>query len=165
MSDAIRYLHVQLQKVHYDIKPDNILVTHIKQALLCDFATVKGDGAGSSANSKNQRTLLYLSPECLEGSTTRTTESDMWAFGISIAQILKRSGEPWEGSTVLNYHAMLQRVREGGERATQPYLEKGEIKGWKVATRCWEREPARRPHISEASAVLQRCAIEAAQMR
>ncbi|KIO16612.1 hypothetical protein M407DRAFT_43847, partial [Tulasnella calospora MUT 4182] len=86
VSDAIKYLHVELQKAHCDIKPDNILVTRTRRALLCDFATVKGDGAGSSANSASQRSALYLSPECLEDNKTRTTASDMWAFGISIAQ-------------------------------------------------------------------------------
>ncbi|KAG8922680.1 hypothetical protein FRC01_013736 [Tulasnella sp. 417] len=84
-GDIIRYLRTRkdgqilrlLEMVHCDIKPDNILLTGDEKALPCDFATVKGDGAASSANSASQRTALYLSPECLEGDTTRTTVSDM----------------------------------------------------------------------------------------
>ncbi|KAG8901406.1 hypothetical protein FRC00_007332 [Tulasnella sp. 408] len=146
ISDAIRYLHVELRRVHCDIKPDNILVTRTRQALLCDFATVKHDGASSSANSASQRTVLYLSPECL---------------------VLKRSSEPWEGP-MATLQAVIQRVCEQEKRPApplQPLRYPEEINAWKIAELCWEQEGARRLQASEVSGRLRGCAISANQMQ
>lgn len=146
---------------------------------------MKHDGASSSANSASQRTVLYLSPECLVGKNiTRTTASDIWAFGITIAQVitsrialieiadvalvqvLKRSPEPWEGP-MPTLHAVIQRVCEQKKRPAPPLQLRHpeESNAWEIAERCWEQEGARRLQASEVSGRLRRCAISANQMQ
>ncbi|KAG8989667.1 hypothetical protein FRB90_002121, partial [Tulasnella sp. 427] len=117
---AVKYLHATCNMVHGDIKPSNILVTAQGQALLCDFATVKRSGDDSSSNSRRCKSTVYLSPEILDYSELRRTKaSDMWAFGISVAQIVKRASSPWSNGET-NYEQMRQTVVVDDVRPTPP---------------------------------------------
>ncbi|KAG8918898.1 hypothetical protein FRC01_001592, partial [Tulasnella sp. 417] len=161
---AIEYLHVQRGLVHGDIKPTNILVSWDGRALLCDFSTVKANGDDSSANSKPRRSIPYLSPECLvDMQRPRTTETDMWAFGICIAQVgpsaplavmIKRAPSPWDNGS-LKYPVIRHKVVEKNERPDMPEaMDSAEIAAWAVASLCWERDASRRLTITNALEML-----------
>ncbi|KAG8992542.1 hypothetical protein FRB90_000975 [Tulasnella sp. 427] len=150
VAAAVEYLHVQCGLVHGDIKPTNMLVTAEGRALLCDFATVKRSGDDSSSNSRNKKSALYLSPEILAlVAERRTKASDMWAFGISVAQIIKRASSPWENGESSREQVHQKVVQDDG-RPTPParFSDPKEAAAWKVAAGCWEWSSQERLDIS-----------------
>ncbi|KIO26727.1 hypothetical protein M407DRAFT_74163, partial [Tulasnella calospora MUT 4182] len=92
------YLHDEKRFVHGDIKPQNIFVSDSFEAQIADFGVTKLGLAVTSTGRRGKRSLDYLAPELVNPqhpnqpddrvpqSTTRTAESDVYAFGITIAQ-------------------------------------------------------------------------------
>lgn len=83
--DGLAYLHDQ-STVHGDIKGANILVSHYHHALLCDFGLAKMADARTSSSLAGAGSLRWQAPELFD-RTSRTAMSDMYAFGITIAEV------------------------------------------------------------------------------
>lgn len=91
IAKAISYAHAQLV-LHLDIKPGNILIDKEGQVKVLDFGVaeqveIEGNAAESNANSSQQYTLAYGSPEQLSGRPT-STRSDIYSLGVLLYQIL-----------------------------------------------------------------------------
>ena len=72
--------------IHADIKSGNILIDSSGHTYICDFGHTKSGNAATTM--KDIGTLYWLSPERLEGGeSTRTTQDDVYAFGITIAEV------------------------------------------------------------------------------
>ncbi|KAG8916810.1 hypothetical protein FRC01_002860 [Tulasnella sp. 417] len=79
---------------HADLKPANVLIDLHMNAVLCDFglaAFVSGSGTspGLVTSTTVKGTPRYMSPELLmEDDCTHSLESDIWAWGRTVFQVL-----------------------------------------------------------------------------
>ena len=99
VCEALAYMH-QKQLVHRDIKPGNLIYCDSGMLKLTDFGLVRMDDkldltrAGTLLGS-----VLYMSPEQIENPKNVDHRVDMYAFGVTMYQIL--SGEfPYNGENV-----------------------------------------------------------------
>ena len=75
--------------VHYDIKPENILVDGRGRALLADFGTSKTVEQAVAENTKHVGTHKYVSPEVFNVTGYLNSEkSDVWSLGITAYEML-----------------------------------------------------------------------------
>lgn len=148
-ADAIRYLHSQ-NVVHGDIKGTNILVSDDAHVLLCDFGLAKTIGSNTSGSVKGAGSLRWMSPE-LWDNEPRTFASDVYAFGMTIAEVLAGK-EPF--AHLSNPVALVVAVKWKNERPVKdPVLSpNGESyeEGWNVAAACWPTNPSERISMAEA---------------
>ncbi|NHZ72395.1 MAG: protein kinase, partial [Aquificales bacterium] len=93
IASAIDYAHTQ-DIVHRDIKPSNIILDQRGKAYLTDFglAEVKQSTTKRSALSDDLRqmggTVPYMSPEQIKGNTLGDKASDLYAFGVTVYEML-----------------------------------------------------------------------------
>ena len=99
---GVAYLH-ELNVVHSDIKPANVLVSKQNLAKLCDFGLGRlRQHASMSVLSHSvvdsilEGTPPYMAPECLLGKERATPPSDIWSLGITLLEFFTQS-DPWEG--------------------------------------------------------------------
>lgn len=111
VADAVDHLHNSLKLVHGDIKCQNVLVSDGGQALLTDFglSTTVGEAVGGDRTVtaiRQSNTTRFAAPEILDDSATsplgklrsKTTQSDVYAFGMLIIQAFT-GAHPWPGLT------------------------------------------------------------------
>lgn len=91
VSSGLAKLHSnQPQIVHQDIKPANILIDHNNNFTITDFG-ISSSAQGSHASyygEENSGTLAYMAPERFSGDPKPSAESDIWAFGATLCEIL-----------------------------------------------------------------------------
>ena len=85
LYDALEYCHYSLL-VHRDVKPENILISHDNQAILCDFARARF--APRSLKINFDGTLIYGAPEALKGICN--LKNDIWSFAIVIFCLIEK---------------------------------------------------------------------------
>lgn len=78
--------------MHGDIKATNILVSDTIHALLCDFGLTKLPNAATSTTLKGAGNPRWQSPELMDGKS-RSYQSDVYAFGMTIAEVSVRRSE------------------------------------------------------------------------
>lgn len=91
VSSGLAKLHSnQPQIIHQDIKPANILIDNNGNFAITDFGiSSKTSGAHSSYyDDQNSGTFAYMAPERFEDNPIPTVESDIWAFGATLCEIL-----------------------------------------------------------------------------
>ncbi|KIO17294.1 hypothetical protein M407DRAFT_46657, partial [Tulasnella calospora MUT 4182] len=87
---AIAYLHT-VMVIHGDIKASNILINEDTSAMICDFGLAKMMGSDTSTGLKGTGSTQWMSPELFNGEP-KTPESDVYAFAMTIAEVL--TGQP-----------------------------------------------------------------------
>lgn len=102
IASGVRFLHsANPTIIHGDIKSNNILVDARFHAKVSDFGLSSKGGVTST---EAAGTPFWMAPELLREETGNTTKSDVYAFGITISEILSRK-DPFHGEqhlTVLN---------------------------------------------------------------
>lgn len=90
LLSALAYLH-ERRVVHRDIRPENILLDSVGDAILCDF------GVALDLGNKNLmglyptvNVLEYRAPELILGSTSYDGSIDMWAIACTIWELFNR---------------------------------------------------------------------------
>ncbi|KAG8902343.1 hypothetical protein FRB99_004604, partial [Tulasnella sp. 403] len=158
---GLEYLHGLKPPIcHGDIKSYNFLITNDYHAILFDFGLSKvmeSIPSGLMTTSFNQAgTLPYESPELLLGTTLRSLESDVWAWGCVLQEIF--SGKhPYYWAN--NPGAIVKWITEGIPPAIVDAI------SWPALIRnlaiyCWRLRPAFRPTIARCVAVLSNPAID-----
>lgn len=156
IADALEAAH-QRGVIHRDLKPSNIMIGSRDQIVILDFGIAKlTDGAedtepssrlaaASVAVSSRLGTLHYMSPEQLS-ATGITTQSDMWAFGAVLFEMLTNRRYVQDANPLaLPTPPSLRELPSG----TSSQL-------WKLLCDCLSVEPKDRPTATEAKGILDR---------
>lgn len=80
----------QPQIIHQDIKPANILIDNNGNFTITDFgiSSKTSGNHGSYYDEFNSGTLAYMAPERFDNAPKPIPESDIWAFGATLCEIL-----------------------------------------------------------------------------
>jgi len=120
----------------------NVLLDGMIRPLICDFGltkmledetTVEFEGAGSTR---------WMAPELLDDAP-KTTASDMYAFGMTIFEILTGNA-PYAGR---HKAACIAAILLGKPPECQPPSREGQNFEplWEIASSCWDQNPNARP--------------------
>ena len=91
VASGLAYLHACTPPIiHQDIKPGNILIDDIFNYAITDFgiSSKKGGKHGYYFDDENSGTLAYMAPERFLESTEPIPQSDIWAFGATLYELL-----------------------------------------------------------------------------
>jgi len=86
---ALDYLHSNLQVIHRDVKPSNILINRKGCVKMCDFG-ISGYLVDSVAKTIDAGCKPYMAPERIDPKgdlSNYDIRSDVWSFGISMIEI------------------------------------------------------------------------------
>ncbi|KAG8896708.1 hypothetical protein FRB99_008753 [Tulasnella sp. 403] len=154
VSEALAYIHDK-GMIHGDVKSANVLVSDEEHALVCDLGLSRSTGTTTNAALKGDGSHNYQAPELFNGAS-KTAKSDVYAFGITIYEIL--SGQEWYISNI--YGAVVTAVTKGGRPlthnpATSP-TGQSYAPVWEMAEKCWIHDPSARPTMKEVFQELRR---------
>lgn len=112
---GLRFLKDELQIMHRDVKPTNVLMNSKGEVKLCDFG-VSGQLEKSLAKT-NIGCQSYMAPERIKGESqnqvsTYTVSSDVWSVGLSIIEIATGT-YPYPPETFANVFAQLTAIVNG----------------------------------------------------
>ncbi|VAI13131.1 unnamed protein product [Triticum turgidum subsp. durum] len=111
LLDAAERLH-GAGVVHRDIKPENVLVTMFGELKVGDFGSAtRRRPPGVPYEKCRVGTLIYTSPEQLEGNRCYGQAVDMWALGCIMAELLA-DGTLFVGDTEEGMVAEMAKLRE-----------------------------------------------------
>lgn len=140
VADALAQAH-QLNIVHRDVKPQNIVIADDGTVKLLDFGVARARGAGMQTLTKTGMILgtpEYMSPEQYEGKKVEPA-SDIYALGVILYQLL--TGEP-----PFRGNRMEIAIRILTETVTPPRMHQPEVPVWldQVAMKCLHRDARKR---------------------
>ena len=160
LANALQHLHCFSEGPykHGDVKPENVLLNHILKIKLADFGSAEGPSITTS-HKNTQHTPLYTAPEFFnERHKPKTTEMDVYSYGVSGHEILTRK-KVFSGNAVALKLFQDQTKEKGLKLQTEFFDEAAkncsteedldlfsELK--KVMQLCLVKEPTKRPHIS-----------------
>ncbi len=90
VSSGLAYLHaLEPPIIHQDIKPGNILIDDNGNFAITDFGiSAKRGGQHGYYEEENSGTMAYMAPERFEEEVEPMPESDIWAVGATLYEIL-----------------------------------------------------------------------------
>ncbi|KIO22245.1 carbohydrate-binding module family 1 protein, partial [Tulasnella calospora MUT 4182] len=150
---GLAYLHAQSPPIcHADIKPENILVNDLREAVLSDFGLSRvmvelSLSTGLTTSDGPKGTHNYMAPEFFEVEGPRPTcESDVFAFGGLVLAVL--SGRPpFAGLPSANI--ILSVVQGQHPKLDQHPPLKAEDSLWLLMVKCWAQKRDLRPPMIE----------------
>lgn len=148
VADALAAAH-EIDVLHRDVKPANVLVDRRGRARLADFGIARVAGAQTTATGAVTGTISYIAPEVLAGGRA-TAASDVWALGLTLAALLT-GRNPLVLDTDDTPFAIIARI-VGGPTETVPAGLPEPVA--EVISMCTSRDPAARPTAAEAHRLL-----------
>ncbi|KAL5493029.1 hypothetical protein ACEPAI_4477 [Sanghuangporus weigelae] len=144
IARGLAYLHDK-GVVHSDIKSDNILISNTGDALICDFGCsrmVESSRSYANISTNTRGTDRYLAPELITPPySRRSKESDVWAFGMTVYELLARQ-RPFTGVIPTLAISRLELPSCPPFAASPPK----EVL-WEICQMCWVQNPEGRPDI------------------
>ncbi|KAG8899837.1 hypothetical protein FRB99_006413 [Tulasnella sp. 403] len=149
IADAVSYLHAK-EYIHGDIKAQNILVARDGRSQLCDFGLSRAVSELTLPPLKRVGSLPFRSPEIWNGER-KSLESDVYAFGMTIYQIL--SGKtPYHDSpseAAIAGAVLIKNKRPPHDPPFDPRNGMSFELFWEIAERCWKEKPDERPSMAD----------------
>uniref|UniRef100_A0A0K0DXW5 mitogen-activated protein kinase kinase n=2 Tax=Strongyloides stercoralis TaxID=6248 RepID=A0A0K0DXW5_STRER len=87
--NGLHFMKEQMELMHRDVKPSNILLDRKGNVKICDFG-ISGHLTESVAKTTQAGCQPYMSPERIEDGECKTAydvRADVWSFGITIVEI------------------------------------------------------------------------------
>ncbi|XP_078595073.1 uncharacterized protein LOC144872620 [Branchiostoma floridae x Branchiostoma japonicum] len=134
VSDGMAYLE-ENNIVHRDLRAANVLVGEDSVCKVADFGLARIDHYKASSA---QFPIRWTAVESIQ-THEFTVQSDVWSFGILMAEILSKGKVPymgWDNTQVLQ--RVLQGYRMPRESSWPEHL-------YQLMRRCWDKEPGKRP--------------------
>lgn len=91
VSSGLNRLHTNTPSIiHQDIKPANILIDNNRDYAITDFgiSSKRGGGHDFYYDEENSGTMAYMAPERFQENAVPMSQSDIWAFGATLYEIL-----------------------------------------------------------------------------
>lgn len=127
--------------IHQDIKPANVLIDNSNNFSITDFgiSAKRGGSHGYYYDDENSGTLAYMAPERFEDGAAPIAESDIWAFGATLCEIL--TGQVPFGA-------------EGGRNQVEQHMTMPKVNGVpadvvRLIHACLAPDPKKRPTAAE----------------
>ncbi|KAG8950053.1 hypothetical protein FRC00_007895, partial [Tulasnella sp. 408] len=158
--EGLAYLH-QSGIIHGDLKGNNALVSSGEHVLLCDFGLAKHVTSRTSTSLRGMGSIPWQSPELLQDSGRRTFQSDTYAFGILVYEVLSGK-EPYAHHTGIV--SIITGVLSGERPPKEPKLAldgSSYLQFWDEASKCWAENPSSRPRVIDVLKRLDRRRAEA----
>lgn len=143
ISQGMEYL-ARKGFVHRDLAARNVLVGENKIAKVADFGLTRNvyDQGVYQAKRNRKLPLKWMSIEAIFDQTF-TTQSDVWAFGVVLWELVTLGGTPYPA---MDNRELLGLLKEG-YRMEKPDTCNDEI--YEMMTDCWKQSPERRPTFTE----------------
>lgn len=138
VASGLERLHSnQPQIIHQDIKPANILIDDNGNFTITDFgiSTRKSGGQESDYYEDVSGTMAYMAPERFQSDADPIPQSDIWAFGATLCEILT-GYVPFGENGGLN---------QANGSATMPTLSGMSADLKHLIQSCLQKDPAKRP--------------------
>jgi serine/threonine protein kinase len=136
IGGALHYLHSQAL-IHFDVKPENILINAKGDYFLSDFDTASRlENSMVRVSRIYADTPQYRSPEHLRGAAELSEKIDIFAFGTTLFELCEGIMEKEYGIGMM--------LLSGAEK---PALEQGKYskRMEQIIQACWNHNPADRP--------------------
>ncbi|KAI9197183.1 kinase-like domain-containing protein [Polychytrium aggregatum] len=157
VASGMAYLHGR-NVIHGDLRALNILMRRPYSIVISDF-DIAGTSHSSSSLKRNKASPFYrgtpgyMAPEMQDdespcGLSGPTKSTDVFAFAITVCEVLKNADPVWVTSTnepLREIVVTLQIIR--GRRPRRFGGVPADI--WSVIERCWQQEPAQRPSFPD----------------
>ncbi|KAL5522444.1 hypothetical protein ACEPAG_8460 [Sanghuangporus baumii] len=159
IARGIQYLHRQ-NIVYSDLKSDNVLLSTSLDARICDFSCSRVLAANRSlANMSSglRGTSRYLDYELLatpasggQMTVCHTKETDVWAFGMTVYELLDRQ---WPYGHLAEVQVLSAILSGQLPSMLQSFHNQSPLRNtvkailWEMCERCWAREPKDRATI------------------
>lgn len=89
VASGLAYLHEHSpQIIHQDIKPANVLIDDNGRYAITDFGISAEMGGSDDGDDESGGTFAYMAPERFVEGTPPMTESDIWAFGATVYELI-----------------------------------------------------------------------------
>ncbi|KAH8115040.1 kinase-like domain-containing protein [Phellopilus nigrolimitatus] len=161
IAEGLKYLHGK-GVIHSDLKAENVLISDDGLPRICDFGisriliSSQTFGATSSQNNGTKGSLRWMSKELLEicePPNTHSMESDIWAFGMTVYELLTKELPFFH--LKIDAHVMFHIL--GGNQPLRPAsIETRPVryqKLWDLCQTCWDI-PGRRSGIDHIVSIL-----------
>ncbi|GBG25599.1 Protein kinase, putative [Hondaea fermentalgiana] len=153
---GLAYIHA-CQLIHFDIKPENILINRVGQAKICDLGIAKlYAGPNKTINmtlSTMGGTPPYMAPELLRGVMDEVGVAvDVYAFGMVLWQVFHPDETPHP--QLWSVAKLFHEVMICGYRPDiDEHVPEGVVD---IITRCWDADSRNRPALSSLLAEFER---------
>ncbi|XP_014252271.1 epidermal growth factor receptor isoform X2 [Cimex lectularius] len=130
--------------VHRDLAARNVLVQTASCVKITDFGLAKllDINEDEYKAEGGKMPIKWLAPECIT-MRTFTHKSDVWAFGVTIWELLTYGARPYENVPAREVLELLEK----GERLPQPHI--CTIDVYMSMIKCWMKDPESRPSFKE----------------
>eukprot|EP00043_Microstomoeca_roanoka_P016057 m.161736 g.161736 ORF g.161736 m.161736 type:complete len:939 (+) comp16381_c0_seq2:1676-4492(+) len=155
VAEGMTYLQ-SIRVVHRDLAARNCLVNEEWRVKIGDFGLTRDVYAGEYYRMTGSTPLpvRWMAPEAIEDGVY-TTQSDTWAFGIVLWELVTFAKMPYAGLSNLE---VVERVAEQNYRMPQPKECPDEL--YHLMLDCWNDDPESRPAFDELRQKLRKFAEE-----